>query len=125
MDQFLAYTVVGLVAGCIYAITATGLVVTYTTTGIFNFAHGAVGMLSAFAYWQLSSDQAVGPLSFHLSQPVAALLVIFVLAPLFGAVIERVFMRPIRGATLDVTLTVTLGLLLLLLGLAVVLWDPS
>jgi branched-chain amino acid transport system permease protein len=125
MDQFLAYTVVGIVAGCIYAITATGLVVTYTTTGIFNFAHGAVGMLSAFAYWQLSSDDAVGPLSLHLSQPVAALVVIFVLAPLFGAVIERVLMRPIRGASLDVTLTVTLGLLLLLLGLAVVLWDPT
>jgi branched-chain amino acid transport system permease protein len=44
---------------------------------------------------------------------------------LFGAVIERVLMRPIRGASLDVTLTVTLGLLLLLLGLAVVLWDPT
>ena len=51
MDQFLAYTVIGVVAGCIYAITAAGLVVTYTTTGIFNFAHGAIGMLSAFAYW--------------------------------------------------------------------------
>src|SRR5690242_14635394 len=125
MDQFLAYTVVGLVAGCIYAITATGLVVTYTTTGIFNFAHGAVGMLSAFAYWQLSSADAFGPLSFHLSQPVAALVVIFVMAPLFGAIVERVLMRPIRGASLDVTLTVTLGLLLLLLGLAVVLWDPT
>src|SRR5205809_6649911 len=85
MDQFLAYTVVGIVAGCIYAITAAGLVVTYTTTGIFNFAHGAVGMVSAFAYWQLSSADAIGPLSFHLSQPVAALVVIFVMAPLFGA----------------------------------------
>ena len=125
MNQFLAYTVVGIVAGCIYAITATGLVVTYTTTGIFNFAHGAVGMVSAFAYWQLSSADAIGPLSFHLSQPVAALVVIFVMAPLFGAAVEWVLMRPLRGASLDVTLTVTLGLLLLLLGLAVVLWDPT
>jgi branched-chain amino acid transport system permease protein len=125
MDQFLAYTVIGVVAGCIYAITAAGLVVTYTTTGIFNFAHGAIGMLSAFAYWQLSADDAFGPLSFHLSQPVAALIVIFVLAPLFGAIIERVLMRPIRGASLDVTLTVTLGLFLLLLGVAVLLWDPT
>jgi branched-chain amino acid transport system permease protein len=125
MNQFLAYTVVGIVAGCIYAITAAGLVVTYTTTGIFNFAHGAVGMVSAFAYWQLSSADAIGPLSFHLSQPVAALVVIFVMAPLFGAAVERVLMRPLRGASLDITLTVTLGLLLLLLGLAVVLWDPT
>jgi branched-chain amino acid transport system permease protein len=125
MNQFLAYTVIGIVAGCIYAITAAGLVVTYTTTGIFNFAHGAVGMFSAFLYWQLSSADALGPLSFHLSQPVAALVVIFVIAPLFGAAVEWVLMRPIRGASLDVTLTVTLGLLLLLLGLTVVLWDPT
>ena len=82
-------------------------------------------MVSAFAYRQLSSADAIGPLSFHLSQPVAALVVIFVMAPLFGAAVEWVLMRPLRGASLDVTLTVTLGLLLLLLGLAVVLWDPT
>ena len=38
------------------AIAATGLIVTYTTSGIFNFAHGAIGMLSAVFYWQLHSD---------------------------------------------------------------------
>ena len=64
MDQFLALTVVGIVAGCIYALTATGLVVTYTTSGIFNFAHGALGMVAAFAYWELSVNQG-------LPQPVA------------------------------------------------------
>ena len=35
-------------------IAAAGLVVTYTTSGIFNFAHGAIGMMGAFAYWQLA-----------------------------------------------------------------------
>ncbi len=37
------FIVVGLSLGGIYAISAGGLVVTYTTTGIFNFAHGAIG----------------------------------------------------------------------------------
>src|SRR5215471_14865059 len=105
MNQFLAYTVIGIVAGCIYAITATGLVVTYTTTGIFNFAHGAAGMVAAFAYWQLASH-------WHLPEPLAFLIVLLVIAPLMGAIIEWGLMRPIRGATLDVTLTTTLGLLL-------------
>ena len=54
MTTFLALTVVGIVVGCIYALTATGLVVTYITSGIFNFAHGAVGMIAAFTYWQLT-----------------------------------------------------------------------
>src|SRR5437763_890820 len=55
MDQFLQLTVVGLVVGCVYALAATGLVVTYTTSGVFNFAHGAVAAVAAFGYW----DRAV------------------------------------------------------------------
>mgnify|MGYP006176235735 CR=1 FL=1 len=48
MEEFATLTVVGLVFGAIYAIAASGLVLTYTTSGIFNFAHGAQAMLSAF-----------------------------------------------------------------------------
>ena len=33
MDALLSFTIVGLVSGCIYALTALGLVVTYTTSG--------------------------------------------------------------------------------------------
>src|SRR5216683_3342844 len=54
MDQFLAYVIVGLTTAAIYAVIGSGLVLTYTTTGVFNFAHGAAGMLAAFAYWQLT-----------------------------------------------------------------------
>ncbi len=53
MDKFLIFTIVGLSTAAIYAVIASGLVLTYTTTGIFNFAHGAIGMLAAFVYWQL------------------------------------------------------------------------
>ena len=52
MDKFLALTFAGLCTAGIYAIAASGLVLTYTTTGVFNFAHGAIGMLGAFVYWQ-------------------------------------------------------------------------
>ena len=51
-SAFLSFTVIGIVTGCIYGLTATGLVVTYTTSGIFNFAHGAIGMAAAYTYWQ-------------------------------------------------------------------------
>ncbi|MHB1912356.1 MAG: ABC transporter permease subunit, partial [Acidimicrobiales bacterium] len=117
MNLILSYAVVGLVLGCLYALTASGLVVTYTTSGIFNFAHGAIGMFMAFTYWQL----AVG---WHLPVPLALALVILVLAPLSGALIERLVIRPLYGASLGITLVVTLGLLLLLLGLADAIWPP-
>ena len=114
---FLSYTVVGLIIGCLYALTASGLVVTYTTSGIFNFAHGAIGMFMAFTYWQL----AVG---WHVPVALALALVLFVLAPLSGALLERTLIRPLYGASLGVTLVVTLGILLALLGAADAIWKP-
>lgn len=118
MTTFLALTLVGLVVGCIYALTACGLVVTYTTSGVFNFAHGAIGMVAAFTYWQLSVD-------WGLPTWLALPLVLFVLAPLVGALVERVLVRPLYGAPIGVTLVVTLGLLVSLIGLANIAWPPT
>ena len=53
MTLFLTFTVLGLVLGAVYAIAASGLVLTYNTSGIFNFAHGAQAMIGAFLYYQL------------------------------------------------------------------------
>ena len=48
MIQTLAAIVVsGLVLGSLYALMASGLSVVWTTVGVFNFAHGALMMLSA------------------------------------------------------------------------------
>src|SRR5947209_12794522 len=94
---FLTYTVAGVITGCLYALTATDLVVTYRTSGIFNFAHGAIGMFMAFTYWQFAH-------AWHVPAVPAMILVIGVLAPLAGALIERVVIRPLYGAPLGVSL---------------------
>jgi branched-chain amino acid transport system permease protein len=117
VTTFLALTTVGLVTGCIYALTATGLVVTYTTAGVFNFAQGAMGMLAAFGFWQLWQGWGL-PLWLSL------VLVLGVLAPGFGVLVERVLFRRAAGAPADQTLAVTLALLLVLLGLANAVWPP-
>src|SRR5215212_5216530 len=107
MDQLLTFTVVGIVTGSIYALAATGLVVTYTTSGIFNFAHGGVGMILAFAYWDLSVNHG-------WPVPLALIVTLGVLAPLMGALIERVLMRRLHGSSTGTALVVSLGLLLTL-----------
>lgn len=117
MTLFASYVVLGLVTGCVYALISTGLVVTYTTTGIFNFAHGAIAMVAAFTFWQLWQG-------WHLNVVLSVFLVLVVIAPLFGLIVERVLMRPLEGAAVDVTLVVTLGLLLFLVGLANLAWSP-
>ncbi len=118
MDKFLTFTVAGLAQSAIIAIAASGLVVTYTTSGIFNFAHGAFGMMAAFTYWQL-----------HMAWGVptwpALLLVVFVIAPLFGAAVERFIMRGIEDAPEVVKIVVTVSLMVALLALGAVLWPQD
>ena len=118
MSEFLSLVVAGIVTGSIYAVSATGLVVTYTTTGIFNFAHGAIGMVLAYLFWQLWQG-------WQLPAWLALLIVLLVAAPLLGAVVERAVMRPLYGATTGVRLAVTLGLLLMLVAAAESLWPQT
>jgi branched-chain amino acid transport system permease protein len=118
VSTFLALATAGIVSGCVYALTASGLVLTYTTSGVFNFAHGAIGMTAAFTYWELTVSRGLPALP-------ALLLTVLVLAPLLGFVIERVLLRRLAGAPVEVSLTVTVGLLLLLIGTANTLWPPT
>src|SRR3984957_16213263 len=90
MSQFLAYGIIGLSTAAIYAVIGSGLVLTYTTTGVFNFAHGAAGMLAAFTYWQLT-------IGWGWPVPVALAVVLLVAAPVFGLLVERVVTRPVQG----------------------------
>ncbi len=107
-----------LTAGAVYAIAASGLVVTYATSGIFNFAQGAIGMVMAFLYWELRVDQ-------HWPAWLAIVAVVLVIAPVFGALVERTLMRRIAHAQLVVQLVVTIGLMFLLMGVAATVWDEN
>lgn len=118
MEDLISYTILGLVTAAIYAVAASGLVVTYTTSGIFNFAHGAIGMFGAFAYWQLHE-------AWGLPRLLSIALVLVVAAPVFGALIDRVVMRGLAG-TSEVTRTVVpVGLLFGLIALAPIIWPPK
>ncbi|MGH9034592.1 MAG: ABC transporter permease subunit, partial [Acidimicrobiia bacterium] len=56
VSEYLPFLVIGLATGSVYAIAAMGLTVTYTTSGVFNFAHGAVGMIATFIFYTLRVD---------------------------------------------------------------------
>ena len=118
MNEFCTFLVAGIVSGAIYAVTATGLVVTYSTTGVFNFAQGAMGMFLAFVFWQLWQG-------WNVPVVLALVLTLLVGAPLLGAVVERTMMRTLYGASVGVTLVVTIGLLLLLFGAANAIWSQT
>ncbi|MEY2423927.1 MAG: hypothetical protein QOI95_3994 [Acidimicrobiaceae bacterium] len=117
MGQLFATTLIGISEGCVFAIAASGLVLTYATTGVFNFAHGAVGMMSAYLYWALIAQHDVPVV-------IALVIILFVFAPLVGIAIERV-MRFFNDAPVQTTVTVTIALTVMLIGLAQKMFPPD
>ena len=118
MQQFLAFGIVGLSTAAIYAVVGSGLVLTYTTTGVFNFAHGAAGMLAAFTYWQLT-------VGWGWPVPVALAVVLLAGAPAFGLGVERFLMRPVQGLGEAQRLVVTVAMLSGLIAIAEWIWNPN
>lgn len=118
MHDFIIFTIGGLATASIYAITASGLTLTYATTGIFNWSHGAIGMLAAYAYWQMHIGWGWPTL-------VSFAVCLFVLAPLLGIILEVGVMRRLEGTSEAAKLVVTLALALSMVGIAQWIWDPQ
>jgi branched-chain amino acid transport system permease protein len=118
MNEFISYTLIGIFTGAAYAIAASGLVLTYSTTRVFNIAHGAVGMVFAFVYWDLSQKQ-------HLPAWLSLLIVLLLVAPAFGVFVQRVLVRDLGNAPVGVSLVVTVGILVGLIGVATQIWPPA
>jgi len=107
MREFWNLAFSGLVTGAIYGIMASGLVLTYTTSGIFNFAHGAVAFATAYLYFQLNTGLGV---------PIVPALVIavFIFAPLLGLLLDRILLRRLAKAPVYARIVGTIGLLVAL-----------
>jgi len=115
MSEFLSYTIIGIFTGAAYAIAASGLVLTYSTTRVFNIGHGAIGMFFGFTYWEFSQHQGIPAW-------LSIMLVLFVVAPFFGVLVERFVARGLGNAPISVSLVVTVALLVGLIGAATAIW---
>ena len=115
-QTFFTFLLIGITASAVYAISATGLVVTYVTSGVFNFAHGAVGMFLAFVYWELLVQRG-------WPMPLALLVTLGICAPLIGVLLDVLVMRRLlAGASVATKLVVTLALLAAFQGLTLAIW---
>jgi ABC-type branched-subunit amino acid transport system ATPase component/branched-subunit amino acid ABC-type transport system permease component len=102
----LPYIVIGLTSGAVYALAGLGLVLTYKTSGVFNFAHGALATISAYVFYALYVLN-------NWSWVTAAVVAIFVVGPVMGLVLE-LFARRIQTASLALRVAATVGLLLVI-----------
>jgi ABC-type branched-subunit amino acid transport system ATPase component/branched-subunit amino acid ABC-type transport system permease component len=107
VQRFFNLVVSGAVTGAIYSMMASGLVLTYQTSGIFNFAHGAIAFAVAYFYFQLNTGAGV-----HWVP--ALILSVFVFAPLLGLLLDRVLLRRLAAAPVYARIVGTIGLLVAL-----------
>jgi ABC-type branched-subunit amino acid transport system ATPase component/branched-subunit amino acid ABC-type transport system permease component len=108
VSEFLPFIVIGLTSGAVYGLAGTGLVLTYKTSGIFNFAYGAVAALAVFVFYYLHTEHG-------MPWPYAFILCVVVMSPIEGLGLE--FMaRILDTATATLKVVATVGLLLIVVG---------
>jgi ABC-type branched-subunit amino acid transport system ATPase component/branched-subunit amino acid ABC-type transport system permease component len=118
VEKLLNLVISGAVSGAIYSVMASGLVLTYQSSGIFNFAHGAIAFATAYLYFQLHTATADGGLGWPIVP--SAIVAILVFAPLLGLLLDRILLRRLADAPVYARIVGTIGLLVALPAL--VLW---
>jgi ABC-type branched-subunit amino acid transport system ATPase component/branched-subunit amino acid ABC-type transport system permease component len=102
----LPFIVIGLTTGAVYALAGLGLVLTYKTSGVFNFAHGAVAAVAAYVFYALYVLDGWG-------WPVAAVVAIGVAGTVMGLALE-LLARRIQTTSLALRVAATVGLLIVI-----------
>jgi branched-chain amino acid transport system permease protein len=118
MELFIARLFDGFSNGATYALIALALVIIYKATTLINFAQGEMAMFGAFIVLVLATERGL---------PMwLAVVVGMLISAGFGAIIERVLIRPFDPSDHLPLVIVTLGLFLIFGALAGIVWrfDP-
>jgi branched-subunit amino acid ABC-type transport system permease component/ABC-type branched-subunit amino acid transport system ATPase component len=119
--ELLSLVVAGAVAGGLYAIMASGLVLTYQASGVFNLGHGAVAFASALTYHVLNQPREAGGVGLPIA--VAGLIAIGVVAPLIGWLLDVALFRKLASAPEAARLVGGIGVLIALPAACLLLID--
>ena len=113
------YVAGGLAVGSLYSLVALGIVLLYRTSRVLNFAHGELATFGTFVVFTLLT-------SAHWPFAIAALGGLAAAAGV-GAAFFFLVIRPAKESTLLGKIVITLGLALVLQGMAARLWgtDPK
>jgi ABC-type branched-subunit amino acid transport system ATPase component/branched-subunit amino acid ABC-type transport system permease component len=112
--MILPFVITGLVAGSVYGLAAVGLVLTYKTSGVLNFAHGALAAVAAYVFYALHVQHGV-------AWPIAAAVAVFAVGPVLGLAFEQ-FARALAGTSVSLRVAGTVGVLLIIEAVIVLLY---
>ena len=120
---YLAFLVLGLGTGAVYAALGLGLVLEHRASGVVNFAHGAMAAYATYVFVELRAAgdlvlPVVGiPGRFHLADrlPLAACLAVAVaVSALLAVAVHAVVFRPLRRAPALARVVASVGVLVAL-----------
>jgi branched-chain amino acid transport system permease protein len=109
VSRFLSVTLGGLSGGMVYAAVALSLVLIWRATRVLNFAQGAMAMFNAYLGYKVIE---------HGGSYWLALVVALVTGLVLGALVERVLVRPVENGPPLNAVVVTLGVFIVVEGLA-------
>lgn len=98
----------GALVGLMYALVALGIVLVYKTSGVANFAQGAIAMTGGYATWAIASFFGA---PIWLAIPIALGMMF-----LFGLMIEHAVLRHMVGQPVIMIIMVTFGIEIFLRG---------
>jgi branched-chain amino acid transport system permease protein len=114
IESLLQAIVSGILTGAIYGLVAMGIVIIFRSSGVFNFAHGALILVGAFLFWTLISLAGL-PLW-------ACILITMLVSAATGLALEYLALRPLLGQPILASIMMTLGLSMFFLGIYQVVW---
>ncbi|MGW1024320.1 ABC transporter permease subunit [Streptomyces sp. NPDC002577] len=127
MDQYLVFLLLGLGNGAVFAALALALVLTFRSSGVVNFATGAIALYSAYTFAFLRKGELLVPIP-GLSRTVGlggelglfpAMALSLVLAAAFGVLLYAVVFRPLRSAPPVAKAVASIGVMLVIQALLV------
>ncbi len=116
-SSLLQYLITGLTLGSTYGLTALGFTIIFNTTGVINFAQGEFVMLGGMM--SVYFTRVLG-----LGEPVAVVLAVLG-ATVAGALVERLAIRPVRDCPTINLIIITIGVSILIRGLAMLAWGKD
>ncbi len=131
--EHLTNLVFGLGNGGVFAALAVAMVLTYRSSGVVNFATGAMALYAAYTYAGLRAGQLLIPIpGFPTSVDVGsnlgfvpAALIALALVSLLGALLYLVVFRPLRDTPLLTRAVASIGVLVVLTELMAIRFGTS
>lgn len=117
ISAYVAFLLLGLGAGAVYAVLALGLVLVHRASGVLNFAHGAMAMYVTYTYAELRDRAGLGI--------APALVLALLVAAALGLTTYLVVFRPLRSAPPLSKVVASVGLMGTLQAAAVLQFGPD